>query len=75
MLIDKGAEVDACDAHGLTPLHWAAKEGHAALVKLLLAEGADPHRKDHRNRPPLEWARNARRPEAAAVLEAAGDRR
>ena len=27
--------------HGLTPLHVAAKEGHDAIVQILIQEGAD----------------------------------
>jgi hypothetical protein len=29
-----------------TPLHWAARKGHAAVVEALLAHGADVHAKD-----------------------------
>jgi serine/threonine-protein phosphatase 6 regulatory ankyrin repeat subunit B len=42
MLIGRGALLDVCDSHGLTPLHRAAKLGNYALVHLLLAAGADP---------------------------------
>ena len=31
---------------GKTPLHWAAKNGHAAIVKALLAAEADKEAKD-----------------------------
>ena len=33
--------------HGRTPLHWAAKAGHAAFVGALLAAEADKDAKDH----------------------------
>ncbi|KAJ4444368.1 ankyrin repeat domain-containing protein 40-like [Periplaneta americana] len=41
-LINKGVNVNAKhDINGWTPLHWAAKRGHKAIVSLLLANGAD----------------------------------
>ena len=37
-LLDQGMEIDArLRSHGNTGLHWAAFNGHADLVKLLLA--------------------------------------
>ncbi|QRK11462.1 ankyrin repeat domain-containing protein [Archangium violaceum] len=36
------------DAHGMTPLLWAARQGHASLVQLLLARGADVSMRDAR---------------------------
>lgn len=41
-LILAGADVDAGDAHNITPLHLAASRGDAALCELLIARGADP---------------------------------
>ena len=29
--------------HGLTPLHQAAQQGHAAVINQLLQKGADPN--------------------------------
>ena len=40
-LIKKGANIEAKDHGGLTPLGLAADFGHADTVKLLLAKGAD----------------------------------
>jgi ankyrin repeat protein len=40
--LDKGADVNAVDGLGFTPLMNAAKKGRTAVVKLLLAKGADP---------------------------------
>lgn len=40
MLLAAGAEVDAVDYDGNTPLSLAARTGGAALSKLLLARGA-----------------------------------
>lgn len=36
-----GADPNAVDAHGLTPVHYASHHGHADLVKALLDAGAD----------------------------------
>jgi ankyrin repeat protein len=39
-LIEKGADVNVKDCHGITPLLSAIYEGHTACVRLLLAKGA-----------------------------------
>jgi ankyrin repeat protein len=41
-LLEAGAEVDAADANGATPLHRAVRTRSAAAVRLLLDSGADP---------------------------------
>jgi ankyrin repeat protein len=35
LLLEKGAELEAKDNRGQTPLWWAAANGHEAVVKLL----------------------------------------
>jgi ankyrin repeat protein len=35
LLLKKGAKVESKDKMGMTPLDWAAGEGHEAVVKLL----------------------------------------
>jgi uncharacterized protein len=44
-LLQKGANVDARDRVGYTPLIRAAQAGHAEALKLLLEKGADPNAK------------------------------
>ncbi|CAG0902819.1 unnamed protein product, partial [Cyprideis torosa] len=41
ILLAAGAEVDARDSNGLTPLQWACKEGALEGVRLLIDHGAD----------------------------------
>lgn len=60
VLLDGGAEVDPHDVLGQTPLHRAvASPGATALVKLLLARGANPNARDKHQRRPLALARGA----------------
>lgn len=42
LLLDAGADVDATDAWGLSPIGLAAHSGFAELAELLLERGADP---------------------------------
>ncbi|KPP66106.1 myotrophin-like, partial [Scleropages formosus] len=44
-LLSKGADVNAHDKHGITPLLSATYEGHLACVRILLEKGADKTRK------------------------------
>jgi ankyrin repeat protein len=57
-LLAAGADVNAQDEYGFTPLHWAAKVGwrHEMLVKLLLAAGADVNAKSDLGITPLHGA-------------------
>lgn len=42
-LLHLGADPNSRDAQGWSGLHWAAKSGQGASVRLLLDAGADPH--------------------------------
>lgn len=42
LLIDNGADVNAKNLFGFTPLHLAAQHGHLDSARLILAKGADP---------------------------------
>ena len=46
----QGAEVDARDQDGMTPLLLAAQRGHLEMVRLLLAAGADVGARDRQGR-------------------------
>ncbi len=41
ILIDKDADIDACDGKGETPLHKAVRHAHEDIVELLITEDAD----------------------------------
>jgi len=55
-LLTKGAEVNARNAQGWTPLHVAAAGGDPAVVALLLQYGADVHAQSHIGTTPLDNA-------------------
>ncbi|GCB21065.1 ankyrin repeat domain-containing protein 50 [Aspergillus awamori] len=57
LLGTKKMEMNSRDSEqGLTPLSWAARNGHEAVVKLLLETKTDINIKDSRGRTPLSWA-------------------
>ena len=53
LLLEKGAELEAKDSDGRTPLRRAAENGHEAVVKLLLEKDAELEAKDSFGRTPL----------------------
>ena len=56
MLLGAGAETNARDQKGNTPLHFAASSGEHKLVEVLLAHGADPNAQNDEGKTPLAWA-------------------
>ncbi|KAH8586885.1 hypothetical protein B0O99DRAFT_469781, partial [Bisporella sp. PMI_857] len=53
LLFEKGADIEAKNDSGQTPLSWAARKGHKAIVELLLEKGADVKVKDKLGQTPL----------------------
>ncbi|MGH9172979.1 MAG: ankyrin repeat domain-containing protein, partial [Vicinamibacterales bacterium] len=68
MLVEAGAEVNATDADGWTPLNLAAHEGVAETVSYLLAHGADPSIPANNGLTPLQTAEREGKTAAAEVL-------
>jgi ankyrin repeat protein len=56
LLLEEGVELETKDNNGLTPLSYAAAQGHEATVKLLLEKGAELDSKDKYGRTPLSLA-------------------
>jgi hypothetical protein len=52
-LIEAGADPNALDKNGVTPLHRAVRTRCAAAVKALLEGGADPRRKNKNGSTPM----------------------
>src|SRR5687767_2410202 len=64
-LIEKRADVNAPMADGTTPLHWAAHNGDADLVKRLLKAGAQATARNEYGATPMSEA--AERADAAII--------
>ncbi|EHK18147.1 uncharacterized protein TRIVIDRAFT_159440 [Trichoderma virens Gv29-8] len=56
VLVENGADIEAKDSMGRTPLSQAAENGHEAIVKLLVEKGADIEAKDLFGQTPLSQA-------------------
>ena len=56
--LDAGADVNAKDDSGWTPLHRAASKVHNKIAKLLIEEGADVNAVNKDGLAPLDYAEN-----------------
>jgi ankyrin repeat protein len=57
LLLERGADIDAVDAHGDTPLHYAVGEGSVYLAEFLIENGANMAAKDYTSDKPRDLAR------------------
>jgi ankyrin repeat protein len=56
LLLRHGADLDAADNAGNTPLHWAASKNLKEVVRVFLSEAADPNAVDINGLRPLDLA-------------------
>lgn len=66
-LLDMGADPHLRDPHGMTALHFAAREGDDGVVEMLLGAGAKIDAIDEQNRTPLWYACANNLPDSAIV--------
>ena len=72
LLIANGANVNAKNEEGGTPLHLAAEEGHQQIVELLISKNADINARDNKGKTPLDWAATWGLKETADLLRKHG---
>jgi hypothetical protein len=65
-LLDHGANIEARDAKGQTPLRRAVNCRQLSVVQLLMQRGANPHAQDNRRVTPLDVARTVEMKRALA---------
>tara|TARA_B110000285_G_scaffold186678_1_gene212138 strand:- start:344 stop:526 length:183 start_codon:yes stop_codon:yes gene_type:complete len=47
LFLEGGCKADHIDSYGQTPIFYAAREGHPAIMKMLIEMGGDPDRVDN----------------------------
>ena len=72
ILLNAGADKEANDEYGRTPLHVAAWEGQTDIVRMLLDEGADKEARDNDFMTPLHYAAWNGHTDIVMMLLAAG---
>ena len=68
LVIDWGVDPNVRERHGITPLHYAARNGHLEVVEFLLEHGADPNARIKYGYTPLHVAAFHCNDVAASIL-------
>jgi ankyrin repeat protein len=55
-LLEEGANPNAKDIFGISPLHWATIDRNIEIILLLIDKGADINAKDNDGRPPISYS-------------------
>ena len=71
-LLAEGADVNAKDGFGMTPLHWAARWGYKAVAELLLDKGADVNAVTNSGKTALQLAEKEGHTDIVALLKQHG---
>jgi ankyrin repeat protein len=72
LLVAKGANVNARENNGITPLHIAAERGNREIVELLISRGADINARRKNGKTPLHQASENGYTQIAELLIAKG---
>jgi ankyrin repeat protein len=72
LLLAAGADPNATQTGGFTPIFSAATANRRDLAELLISHGANPHARDDRNKTAVDFARERGHEELAAWLEQQG---
>lgn len=72
LLLEAGADVNAVQAGGFTPLHQAAAAGNTGIVNLLLRYGARADVRCDQGKLPIEYAQERKHIAVIEALQAAG---
>ncbi|NQU44885.1 ankyrin repeat domain-containing protein [bacterium] len=68
-LIEHGANVNAKNSQGDTPLHDAIRVGYMDVIPILLNHGADPMIPNNNGKTPLDFARDEKRSSVVSLIE------
>jgi ankyrin repeat protein len=74
ILLKHGANPNAKDRFGLTPLMVASAENRIEVVKILVNSGADVNQKDNNEKTALTWAAERSHKEIVELLKLKGAR-
>jgi cytohesin len=67
-LLGQGANINAKNSRGQTPLHIAVAQDNPRMINLFLEHGADVHAFDNNNTTPLQLAKNLKRENIVKLL-------